>query len=199
MAFTFFFRDSQTLDMLATFLVQYSSGRMHIKVWNPGCASGQEPYTFAMMLSEKMGHFAFRNLIFHNTDIDISNLFQEIIEKGIYKYEELQRIPIDLFEKYFKHVTGDLYQIDEKLRKKMIYYKHDLTTLKPIDSNYSLVLCKNVLLHLQYEQRVEVIQMFYNSLSDGGLLAMEQTQKMPEEVSHLFHPIASNAQIYLKL
>lgn len=199
MAFTYFFRDSQTLEMLAKFLVEYSSGRSHIKIWNPGCASGQEPYTFAIMLAENMGKFAFRNLTFHTTDIDISNQFEEMIKQGIYIYEELQRIPPELFKKYFTNIGGDKYQVDMNIRSRMQYHRHDLTTLNPIDNNYSLVLCKNVLLHLQHYQRVEVIKMFYNSLAEGGLLTMEQTQKLPDEVSHLFHPIVSNAQIYLKL
>ncbi len=199
MAFTYFFRDSQTLGMLAKFLVQFSSGRSNIKIWNPGCASGQEPFTFAIMLAENMGQFAFRNLTFHTTDVDISNLFKEKIENGIYPYDELQRIPEDLLKKYFASVGNNLYQVDYNIRSRMHYHKHDLTSLKPIDSGYSLVLCKNVLLHLQPHERVSVIKMFYDSLAEGGMLTMEQTQKLPDEVSHLFHPVVSNAQIYLKL
>lgn len=185
--------------MLAKFLVQYSSGRSNIKIWNPGCASGQEPYTFAIMLAENMGKFAFRNLTFHTTDIDISNQFKEIIEKGVYPFEELQRIPRELLNRYFSNIGGNLYQIEFNIRNRMHFTKHDLTSLKPVDGNYSLVLCKNVLLHLQPDERDNVIRMFYGSLAEGGLLAMEQTQKLPEKVSHLFHPIVTNAQIYLKL
>lgn len=199
MAFTYFFRDSNTLEIMVKFLVKYSSGRSNVKIWNPGCASGQEPYTLAILLAENMGYFAFKNVQIHTTDIDISNQFEEKIKNGIYEFEELQRIPENLFKKYFKKVDQTHFQIDEQLRHRMTYKKHDLTTLVPVGENYSLILCKNVLLHLQPEQRIEVFKMFYNSLAEGGILTMEQTQKIPDEVGHLFHPIVTNAQVFLKL
>lgn len=199
MAFTYFFRDSQTIELMVKFLVKYSSGKSHIKIWNPGCASGQEPYTLAMILAENMGRFAFKNVEIHATDIDASNLFQKPIMDGIFPYEDLQRIPKHLFDKYFQLISGNNYQIDYILRSRMKYIKHNLTSLKPIDKDYSLVLCKNVLLHLEQNERIDVIRMFYHSLAEGGILVMEQTQKLPDEVSYLFHPIVTNAQIYLKL
>ena len=64
---------------------------------------------------------------------------------------------------------------------------------------YNLIICKNVLLHLQPAQRIEVFKMFYSVLDNNGLIAMENTQAMPVEVSHLFESISSNSKIFKKI
>ena len=60
----------------------------------------------------------------------------------------------------------------------------------------SLVICKNVLLHQNYQQRIEIVKMFHQALANGGLLAMEHTQKLPKEVAGLFEQVVPNAQLY---
>jgi len=199
MAFTFFFRDFQTLEIAVEHMIPYVIGRCKIKIWDAGCASGQEPYTLAIMLAEKMGKYIFKNLEIHATDIDESNLFGKIIQDGIYSYQDLKRIPVDLFEKYFRQVDDDMFQINSELRGKIKFKRENLLSLNPTSYEMSLVLCKNVLLHQNYDQRVQILKMFYNSLSKGGYLVMEQTQKLPDEVSLLFEPICSNAQIFRKI
>jgi len=200
MAFTYFFRDYHTLQLIAKHFVPGTAGRASVRVWDAGCASGQEPYTLAIILAEAMGRFSFRNLQIDATDIDGSNLFGDIIAKGIYPKEELERIPTDIFEKYFvKLGEGSHFQIDELIRSRLHFKKHDLLTLKPMGEGFSLVLCKNVLLHFQPAQRAAVIKMFHKALAPGGLFATEQTQLMPEETAPLFEQIADNAQLFRKI
>jgi chemotaxis protein methyltransferase CheR len=200
MAFTYFFRDYHTLELITKHLVPSVAGRASVRVWDAGCASGQEPYTLAIILAETMGRFSFRNLHIEATDIDGSNLFGDIIAKGIYPREELERIPPEIFEKYFvKLGEGSHYQVDELIRSRLQFRKHDLLSLKPTGEGYSLVLCKNVLLHFQPAQRAAVINMFHAALAPGGLFATEQTQMMPDEAAHLFEQIADNAQLFRKI
>lgn len=200
MAFTYFFRDRQTLDFIVEHLAPFVASRSKIKIWDAGCASGEEPYTFIILLAEKLGKYLFKNVEVHATDIDISNLFEDIIKKGIYPYEKVQRIPPDLLEKYFIKV-GDKnqYEIIDLLKSKIRYKRESLLTYKPTSTDFSLVICKNVLLHQTYEQRVKIIEMFHNSLVPGGYLAMEQTQKLPPELKDKFEMVVSNAQLYKKI
>ena len=92
MAFTYFFRDAQTLDLIREHIVPVMRTRRFINIWDAGCAMGQEPYSLAMILRENMGPMIFRNVKIHATDIDASNLFGDIIRLGIYNQEETQRI-----------------------------------------------------------------------------------------------------------
>jgi chemotaxis protein methyltransferase CheR len=200
MAFTYFFRDLQTLETVVKHVVPYAAGRSHVRVWDAGCAMGQEAYSLAMLLAEKMGYFAFKNLRIHATDLDGSNLFGSIICTGIYQEEEVKRMPGELREKYFRpEEKPGHFRISENLRNRVLFRKHDLLSLDPIGDGLSLVLCKNVLLHFQPEQRVQVIEMFHASLAPGGYFATEQTQKMPGQVAHLFQQVTAEAQVFRKV
>lgn len=189
-----------TLDLIKTHVIPTFSGRRNIRVWDAGCAMGPEPYSLVIVFAENMGHFAFKNLHIDATDVDGSNLFGKIISDGIYPEEQVKRIPKDIFKKYFYPVNGsDHFKIGYYLRDKILYKRHDLLTLQPIGDGYSLVVCKNVLLHFQYSQRVEVIKMFHGVLVPGGFFATEQTQKIPEEIENLFKQVTNDGQLFRKL
>lgn len=198
-AFTYFFRDQQTLELAVKVLVPRVLGKQKIKIWDAGCAMGPEPFTLAILLAENLGNFAFKNLHIDATDIDRSNQFEDIITNGIYPYKQLKRIPKDIFQKYFSQTDDPAeYQIAYKIRNSIDYTKHDLLTLEPPDDKYDLILCKNVLLHLKYSERIQVIEMFHRALGNQGVLTLEQTQKLPREVKSHFSRVKSNAQIFEK-
>ncbi|HNX23096.1 MAG TPA: CheR family methyltransferase [Spirochaetota bacterium] len=200
MAFTYFFRDMQTLEMIRDYALPTLRTKRHIKVWDAGCAMGPEPYSLAIILRENMGNMIFRNVKIFATDIDGSNLFQKIIENGEYPHDQLSRIPRDIFYKYFSKVgNSENCKISDEIIKSIKYSKHDLLSLKPVANDFGLIMCKNVLLHFKYEERVEVIRMFYDTLIDGGYFVSEQTQKMPVELEKYFEQVVPNAQIYRKV
>ncbi len=200
MAFTFFMRDQHTLDHTVNHVIPYVTGRSRIKIWDAGSALGQETYTVAILFAEKMNKFGFKNLHIDATDYDCQNNFGDIVTEAVYPKEELARIPEELFSKYFEteEKSGQC-RVVEQLRNIVTFQYHDLTTLKPIGSDYSLVVCKNVLLHLQYDQRVEVMKMFHTALAPGGYFVSEHTQKLPKEVVHLFEQVVDDAQLYKKI
>jgi chemotaxis protein methyltransferase CheR len=200
MAFTYFFRDLHTLEMIRDNVVPYLRSRRYIHIWDAGCAMGPEPYSLAIMLRENIGPMIFRNVKIHATDIDNSNLFEDIIHNAIYPEEQVKRIPRDIFEKYFMPAgEANHFQLIEEIRKRIQFQKHDLLSLQPIRTDLLLIVCKNVLLHFQPAARIEVIKMFHSALEDGGYFVTEQTQKLPKEVEPLFGPVASNAQLFRKI
>lgn len=198
MAFTFFFRDLSPLEHAVRFLAADSIGRSRVRIWDAGCAMGQEPYTLAILMAEKMGHFAFRNVEIHATDYDSPLL--KILQEGSYPQGELQRIPTLLFEKYFQRDIRDGYfRVVDSIRNVIHPKHHDLLTYSSIRSGFSMVVCKNVLLHFQPDQRVKVIEMFHQALEPGGIFVMEHTQKMPEELSGHFNQLISDGQVFRKV
>ncbi|HVN97190.1 MAG TPA: CheR family methyltransferase [Syntrophorhabdaceae bacterium] len=199
MAFTFFFRDTQILKLAVEHVVPFAMGRSRVRIWDAGCAMGPEPYSLAILLAESMGYFAFKNLRIYATDIDETDTFGQTIRTGTYPEEDLKRIQPDIFKKYF--VPNDkpgYFRVVDTIREHVIFEKHDLLSLRPIGEDFSLILCKNVLLHFQPNERIDVIKLFHGSLSQGGYLATEQTQKMPEQVEYLFGRVAANGQIFKK-
>lgn len=200
MAFTYFFRDLQVLEAIRDLVVPELRSRRYIHIWNPGCAMGPEPYSLAIMIREGMGHMAFRNVRIWATDIDESGDFGTVIKEAVYPADQVERIPAEFLKKYFipDSLRPDHFRLNDEIRGAVQYQKHDLLTLQPFHAQCSLILCKNVLLHFNEGQRIEVLKMFHQALTDGGFLATEQTQKIPAAVSHLFSPVISNTQLFRK-
>jgi chemotaxis protein methyltransferase CheR len=200
MAFTYFFRDLQTLDMIRRHVLPSLRTRRYIHVWDAGCAMGPEPYSLAIILRENMGSMIFRNVKINATDIDESGHFGEIIREGVYPEEQVKRIPREIREKYF--IEGDnpgFFRILEEIRNRVSYQRHDLLELKPVRKNLGLIVCKNVLLHFKETERIRVVRMFYDALENGGFFVTEQTQKMPTQVEGLWERVVSNAQVFRKM
>jgi chemotaxis protein methyltransferase CheR len=197
-AFTFFFRDLDCLELAVQNLLPQAAGRSRVRIWDAGSAMGHEPYTLAILLAERMGTFAFRNLEIHATDYDAPLL--QILQEGSYPYEELKRIPEPFFQKYFTSLPdqADRFQVVARLREAIRAQQHDLLSFVPMRGGFSLIVCKNVLLHFQHSERVKVISMFHDCLEPGGLFVTERTQKMPSEAAHLFEPVQPDAPVYRK-
>lgn len=201
MGFTFFFRDLQTINMITDMLLPSLEGRRQTDIWDAGCAMGPEPYTLAIVLREKCSHHAFRHIHIHATDLDPLNKFGEIVTRGIYPIDQIKRLPKDIFARYFTPHNGDSakYKIRSDIHNSVSFNQHDLLTLQPIRKEFSLIVCKNVLLHFTQEQRIEVFKMYHDCLIDDGYMVNENTQRLPDEVSHLFKVVAANAQIFQKV
>jgi chemotaxis protein methyltransferase CheR len=198
MAFTFFFRDAQTLELLIEQALPTLCGQAYIRIWDAGCAHGPEPYTLAMLLRERMSDYIFRNVRIHATDVEAQ--FGAQIAAGIYAEQEVTRMPAALRQRYFQAAAEPGFvQVIDEIRQRVAFAEHDLLSLTPPREDFSLIVCKNVLLHLDMAQRRQVFCMFHGALRSGGLLAMEHTQKLPEDLNALFEPVASYAQIFRRL
>ena len=199
MAFTFFFRDRFILEAMANELMPKFKTQNTVKVWDAGCALGQEPYTFAIIMAEIAGKALFTKLKIIATDLDPNDTFAPIVQNATYRKYDLSRMPEHIFEKYFVPFEDDTYQLIDWVKNSLTFHKQNLTTLEPIDSNFNAVICKNVLLHLQYEERVNVINMFWKNLATDGLLVLEQTQPLPTECEKNFNKITIESSIYRKI
>jgi chemotaxis protein methyltransferase CheR len=159
---------------------------------------GQEPYTLAILLAETMNYFALNNIKIYATDYDEPLL--KILQEGCYPWDELQRIPANLFEKYFQSDGQKGYfRLNDKIKSLVEPQFHNLLSLQPVKDGLSLIVCKNVLLHFNQAERIDVIRMFHKALETGGIFVTEHTQKMPEEVNHLFEQLVSDGQVFRKI
>ncbi len=176
------------------------AGRNHPRIWDAGVAMGQEPYTLSILFAERMGHFAFNNLRIDATDVESTGQFARIIEAGLYPQEELSRLPGSILEKYFEaNGKPGHFRVIDKVRQRVTYRWHDLLSCQEIGHDYSLVLCKNVLLHFQPQERIEVLKMFHRALAPGGFFATEQTQEMPGELASLLERVIPDGQLFRKV
>ena len=255
MAFTFFFRDAQTLELAIDEALPRLCGRAFIHVWDAGCAHGPEPYTVAILLRERMSDYVFRNVRIHATDVDAG--FADQVTSGVFPKAEVQRVPPEILKKYFRpadceacrHAAHGVacrhaahcvacrhaaqprvgmesqqpcscspdalrresmpleasmpsdcacVQVVPELRAKVAFAQHDLLSLRPPREDFSLIVCKNVLLHFDEAQRIAVLRMFHGALQRGGTLVMETTQKLPEALAPCFEQVGPHVQVYRK-
>ena len=187
MAFSFFFRDYFVLERLAELIAKDFIGYKEIKIWDAGCALGQEPYTLAILLSEKLGYFTFKKVRIIASDIDEMGEFEKTITQAIYP------------QKYFQKISDNQYQIVDEIKNRVVFRKHNLLDFQPVDTGFASIVCKNVLIHFTAEERVRVVEMFYQSMLPGAYLAMEQTQKLPTELADKFALVSTDVNIYRKI
>jgi chemotaxis protein methyltransferase CheR len=161
---------------------------------------GQEPYTLAILFAERMGHFAFDNLRIDATDVESTGHFARMIEAAEYPEDELTRLPEGILDRYFEpNGKPGTFRVIDKVRRRVAFQQHDLLSFREVGQGFSLVVCKNVLLHFQAAERIEVLRMFHRALGPDGLLATEQTQELPPELASLFERVVPDGQLFRKV
>ncbi len=201
MGFSYFFRDVEAMDLIIEYALPKVRSKRFINIWSAGCSEGQEPYTLAIKLREKLGHFAFRRIKIFATDIDnTTGKFGETIKKGRYPKKMVERVDSEILSRYFESINNGLdYKVIPEIKNIVEFQKHDLLSYTEIRGGFNIILCKNVLMHFNKDQRAEVIKMFHRSLDDNGYLAMERTQKMPEKASSMYERVTEKGQIFKKI
>jgi chemotaxis protein methyltransferase CheR len=168
-------------------------------VWDAGCATGEEPFSLAMIFAERISYWDLPRLHIDATDIDESgsNQFREIIANGVYDTRAVDSVPPGLVERYFrKNGGGDLVEVDYRIRECVSFQRHDLLSLEPVGGDYDLIVCKNVLMHVSPDQQTEVVRMFHGCLRRDGILAMDQAQQVPEDLRAAFVPLSPRGCVF---
>jgi chemotaxis protein methyltransferase CheR len=198
MAFTYFFRDAEPLELAIEQILPAVQAVDQIEIWDAGCAHGPEPYTLGILLRERMPDSLFDKVRIHATDVDCG--FAAQVGEGIFPESELRRLPAGILEKYFQPVKDtNKFEIVEEIRAKISFSHHDLLPLEPLGKNFSLIVCKNVLLHFNEQQRGDVLRMFHHALRSDGVLVLEHTQKIPASLNGIFRSLVGHAQVYGKI
>ncbi|MDR3682868.1 MAG: CheR family methyltransferase [Geothrix sp.] len=201
MAYTSFFRDTDALNAISDIVIPAISHSRAIRVWDAGCATGEEPFTLAILFAAKLGAFHFRNLDILATDYEESNYaqFEERIRRAEYSRQDIFWVPAAHREPYFESTGNpEVFRLTEPIRERVRYLKHDLLTLVPPETGHSLIVCKNVLMHFSPGDQLKVLEMFHQVLLPGGFLALDGNQEMPEAFSTRFPRVERGTPLFQK-
>src|SRR5262245_36113149 len=143
---TSFFRDPDVWtyisDEILPSLLRNRPVNEPIRIWSAGTASGQEAYTLAMVMAEKVGVEGVRERVkIYATDVDDEALNEA--RHAAYTARQLADVPPSFVEKYFER-SGTVHTINRDLRRSVIFGRHDLIQDAPI-SRVDLLLCRNTL------------------------------------------------------
>lgn len=141
------------------------------KVWSAACSIGCEPYSLAIIL-DKFGAASRSKIL--ATDIDLTIL--EKAKKGEYGVSEIKNISKEDLNKYF-NITNDKYYINDKIKKNVIFKKHDLI-LEEYDKGFDLIVCRNVVIYFNQDVKEKMYEKFSKALKPGGLFFVGATESI---------------------
>ncbi len=166
-----------------------------IRVWVPGCATGEEAYSIAMSLMEFLDDAAV-TVPFQIFATDISETAIEKARAGIYTQAALRAISPKQLARFFTRSEHG-YQIVKSIRDVIVFAKHDLA-LDPSFSKLDLISCCNVLIYLGAVLQRKVLSIFHYALKPTGFLVLGPSESIGT-LSDLFHQAEKKHKIYCPL
>ena len=181
---TSFFRDPEALNVLRrTFLPRLLArrpGGETLRVWVPGCSSGEEVYSTAMVLLEACGTSASPPGI-QIFGSDIGAWCVEQARAGIYRESAVAHVSPERRARFLVKVQGG-YQIAKAVRDLCVFARHDLTRDPPF-SRLDLVSCRNVLIYMGPVLQKRVLETLHYALNPGGYLYLGKSESLGENSS----------------
>jgi two-component system CheB/CheR fusion protein len=196
---TSFFRDPDAWEAVKTdFIPRLTAagrGRDQLRVWSVGCATGEEPYSLAMLLCEELGPAEFgRRVKIYATDLDEAAL--NTARHASYLPRDVEGVPEALLQKYFER-TNNHYMVSRDLRKAVIFGRHNIVHDAPI-SRIDLLVCRNLLIYLEVETQNAVLPRLHYALVDDGFLFLGKAETQLAR-SKLFQPINMKHRLFRKV
>ncbi len=195
---TSFFRDPQSFEALAKQIERVteeaSQAEREIRVWVPGCATGEEAYSIAILFDEAFDHVAHRPAIqIFATDIDADALI--IARRGVYPAAALEMLPEAQLRRHFQRVDH-AYRVTERLRSMLVYAEHNLISDPPFP-RLDLIACRNVLIYFDSQLQSRILNRFHFALATGGVLFLGQSET-PASADSLFTAIDARERLFRK-
>ncbi|SEP50756.1 two-component system, chemotaxis family, CheB/CheR fusion protein [Rhodospirillales bacterium URHD0017] len=193
---TNFFRDPQAFEALEREVIpQLFEGKGPedaLRVWVPGCSTGEEAYSIAILLREHMpkAQSAPKLQIFAS-DIDEHSL--QIARIGRFPATIAKDVPPARLERYFVREDGT-YRIASDLREICLFSAHNLLRDAPF-SKLDLIACRNLLIYLTPELQNRVIPLFHYALNDGGFLFLGTSENVTRH-PRLFSTVDKGYRIF---
>ena len=177
---TYFFREPAQLAAFAEEIVPEILARKAVKkirIWSAGCASGEEPYSIAIMLTEAG---LYRDSSFEIFASDINQNVLAKARKGHYRENAFRSTDTATREKYFSKEPDGAWRINDDIRNRVsfgrlnIYDEARVSLLGTLD----VVFCRNVIIYFDDKSKKTVINNFYQRLTDGGYLLLGHSESL---------------------
>ncbi len=193
---TRFFREPEAWDALSELvigpLVASRAGRDPIRVWVPGCASGEEAYTLAITIFERLGALGSpRPVQIFATDLNARAI--EAARSGAYPASIAGDVPPAILAKYFV-AEEDGYRVVQRLRETVVFAAQNVISDPPF-SKLDLITCRNLMIYLQPEVQQRVIEMFHFALAADGCLFLGNSESA-DRPRRLFEALDKTNRIY---
>ncbi len=194
---TEFFRDRDLFAYLRAEVLPdvISFARNHgneLRIWSAGCATGEEAYSLAILMSEALGNdLELFNVRIFATDVDAEAV--AFARRGIYPASALTNVPEEIVSRYFSK-DDNQYQIKKRVRSLTVFGQHDLGQRAPFPG-IDMVVCRNVMIYFTPDLQQRTLQLFAYSLRDGGYLVLGKAES-PSQLSKFFELQHKQHKVY---
>lgn len=193
---TSFFRDPDTFDTLGKLLTEMVAGRNQseepVRVWVPGCATGEEVYSLAICLHEVLQE-ADVTVPVQLFGTDISDIALDRARRGVYSVGIEEAVPPERLRRFFTKTDAG-YQINKSIRECCVFARHDITRDPPF-SNLDLISCRNLLIYLDHAAQRHVLPVFHYALRPTGFLILGSAESTAA-AADLFVVVDQQHKIY---
>jgi chemotaxis protein methyltransferase CheR len=182
---TYFFRDEGQFDALRTHILpqliaeRQKTGNRQLRLWSAGCASGEEPYSLAMLLYEVVPNIETWNITILGTDINFA--FLERARRGLYRASSFRgETPAYIQRRWFR-ATTDGYQLDRTIRDMVMFVPLNLASntyplSESFTMNMDLIVCRNVTIYFDQTTVQQIVGRFYQALNNMGSLIVGHSE-----------------------
>ena len=192
-----FFRDKEVFDTLETSVlpaILKNREKGDLNVWSIGCASGEEPYSLALLWKNSFER-NWPQIHFSVLATDIDEKMLRRAEEGRYKKSSLKETPQAILENYFKKEDG-IFILNPSVRKSVEFKRHDILREEPFPG-MDIIFCRNLAFtYFLKESQMKVLKKMFSSLKEKGYLVIGKDESLPLVYPTLFVPIFPAQKIY---
>ena len=186
-------------------LIQSHKYESAFRVWVPGCATGEEAYSLAIIINEQLKREK-RNIPVQIFATDISESSLNFARQATYSKNIERAIPFDTLNSYFEKL-GDHYRVKREIRELVTFSHHNLLTDPPF-TTMDLISCRNLLIYFQPEAQQRVMELFHFALRPTGFLLLGTAETTGQKnnlfeiesgINKIYRPIISKRMRYQHL
>lgn len=174
---TYFFREPKHFDFLRDRVLPSWQAGGRFRIWSAACSSGEEPYSIAMLLADKLGESA-------QWDITASDISMRVLERarsGHYAIERASHIPQSYLRNYCLKGIGKhegTFLMDSRIRGKINFMQINLNAPLPNVGEFDVVFLRNVMIYFDAETKRQVVNRLIPSIKRGGYLAIGHSESL---------------------
>lgn len=201
---TAFFREPHAFQVLERVVIpdlvqrggRAGDGERPVRVWVPGCATGEEAYSIAILFLEQFAAAKQpASLQIFATDIDDESL--DVARAGLYPGSIAGDVSSERLQRFFVRTNNHRYQASQSLREAITFAPQNLVGDAPF-SKLDLIACRNVLIYLEPDVQAKVIALFHFALLDGGYLVLGPAESVGPATDR-FEPISRKWHVYRRI
>src|SRR4030042_6077137 len=194
-----FFRDKEVFDTLETSVlpaILKNREKKDLNVWSIGCASGEEPYSLALLWKNSFER-NWPQIHFFVLATDIDEKMLRRAEEGRYKKSSLREAPPEILENSFNKEDG-IFILNPSVRKSVEFKRHDILREEPFPG-MDIIFCRNLAFtYFSKESQMKMLKKIFSSLEKKGYLVIGKDESLPLTFPTLFIPIFPTEKIYQK-